>query len=452
MMAGQLGWMSGCAVNPELVEVERPVEVPLEWRTAEAKAGEVPGWVSEFGDAELEAVVWEALGRNYEVRGAAARLERSRAAARIAGAGQLPELSLVGSGQRQSTRTVGDPSLSVRQDRFEVGALASWEVDLWGRVRAGALAGQADALVAEGEYAALRRSLAAQTAGAYFEVVASEEQVGLLEETLATFESSLATVEERFERGLTPALDVQLARANVASARANRVEQEIVKERATRRLEVLAGRYPAGQAAVAGQLPRLGEAVPAGLPSDLLRRRPDLLAAEFRVVAEEARVRESRRALLPSFALTAQYGRASEELGDLLEDSFDVWSLLGNLSAPLFQGGRLRAAVDRSEAVREESLAQYGQALLTAFEEVETGLVSESLLRDRLEAVEEAAEESLAAQELAEERYERGLVDIITVLEAQRRAFTARSTVISVKNELLQNRLSLVLALGGELR
>ena len=452
-MAAVAALLAGCAGTPEEVEAPSPVEPPAVWQSGEEdRAGEVGSWLADFGDAHLENLVALALGNNFNLQAALGRLEQANALARIEGADRLPNLSLGGSAARRSTRLDGDPGPRVRTDRFEVNALASWELDLWGRLKAQALAGEADALAAAGDFFAVRQSIAAQVAGAYFDTVERQEQAALAEETLRTFEESLRTVEERFQRGISPALDVQLARANVANARASLLQQQQLREVAQRRLETLVGRYPAGVARTPEQLPELPSPIPAGLPSELLERRPDLLAAQSRLVAADARLKQSRRALLPSLTLTASYGQASDELENLLEKNFDVWSLVGNLTAPLFQGGRLRAAVDRSEAALRTAVAEYGNVLLTAFREVETALVSEEILRERLRAVREAAEESAAAQELAEERYDRGLVDIITVLESQRRAFNARISAISVQNQLLQNRLSLYLSLGGEIR
>lgn len=448
-----LGVISGCAVNPEEVETEAPVRAPAAWQAGEdVPDGEVRSWLTDFGDRRLERLVTQALEENFSLQAALGRLEQANAVARIEGAGRLPNLSIGGSAARRSTRLDGDPGPRLRSDQFEVSALASWEPDLWGRLKARALAGEADALAAAGDYMALRQSVAAQVAGAYFDTAEERQQLELAAETLRTFEESLRTVEERFERGIISALDVQLARANVASARSSLLLQRQLADASRRRLETLVGRYPAGAQSTPEALPELPAPVPAGLPSALLERRPDLLAAQNRLIAADARLKESRRALLPSLTLTASYGQASDELENLLENHFDVWSLVGNLTAPLFQGGRLRAAVDRSEAALRTALAEYGSVLLNAFREVETALVAEGLLRDRLTAVREAAEESTAAQELAEERYDRGLVDIITVLEAQRRAFTARSSAIAVQNQLLQNRLSLYLSLGGEIR
>lgn len=344
-----------------------------------------------------------------------------------------------------------DPPIRNRSDRFGVDASVSWELDIWGRVRAQARAGKADALAAGETYRALRLSIAARITQAWFTAVAARQQEALALETLNSFEANLTTVDERFRRGLSPALDLRLTRANVANARSTYNLQKRLADGSVRQLEVLLGRYPSGTLVTTGSLPELNGPVPAGAPSDLLERRPDILAAQEGLVAAGYRVQESKKSLLPAISLTARYGRASGELEDILKDSFDVWSLLGNLTAPVFQGGRLRANVKRSEARLAEAVVSYQAVVLGAFREVESALVDETLLSEQLEAVKMAAEESIGAQELAEERYERGLVDIITVLESQRRAFNSRSNLLNIQNQLLQNRVSLYLSLGGNL-
>jgi NodT family efflux transporter outer membrane factor (OMF) lipoprotein len=392
----------------------------------------------------------EALAGNLQLQAALARLDQALALARIEGADQWPDLSLSGSASRQMNNNLTAPPVQTRTDRFGVNAVASWELDLWGRVRAQTLAAGADAEAAQADFAALRLSLASRGANAWVATIAAQRQEALALETMTSFESNLTTVDERFQRGLSPALDLRLTRANVAGARSNYALQKRTADGLTRQLEVLLGRYPSGTIAVSDTLPEVLEPVPAGLPSELLLRRPDIEAAGQRLMAADARLQESKRALLPSIRLTGSYGQASSELDDLLKSGFDVWSLVGNITAPIFQGGRLRANVDRSDARLAEAVANYRDTALTAFREVETALAGETYLIEQLEALRISAEESSGAQQLAEERYERGLVDIITVLESQRRAFNARSAFISLQNELLQNRLALYLALGGE--
>jgi NodT family efflux transporter outer membrane factor (OMF) lipoprotein len=424
------------------------VAVPDAWGS-EALAGAPQGWLADFGDPQLDALVEEALGGNLQLEAGVARLEQAMALARIEGADRLPSLSITGGAQRSMSNNLQDPPVRLRSDRFDVAAVASWELDLWGRVRAQALAANADAEAAEADFAALRLSLASRVAQAWFTAIEARRQAELALETLNSFEANLATVEERFGRGLSPALDLRLTRANVAAARGVHAQQQRLADASVRQLEVLLGRYPSGKLVPSPELPALDTGIPAGLPSDLLLRRPDIVAAGQRVAASDARLAESQRALLPSISLTARYGRASADLDNILKDSFDVWSLAGNIAAPVFQGGRLRANVDFSETRQREALANYRDTALTAFREVESTLAAEAFLRDQLEALRIGSEESTGARQLAEERYERGLVDIITVLESQRRAFTARSSLLAVHNQLLQNRLALYLALGG---
>lgn len=441
--------LGGCVQVAPSGEDSLEVAVPGEW-TTRATGTEPHGWLADFGDPQLQALIGEALGGNLQLQSGMARLDQAMALARIEGADRLPALSLTGSAQRSMGNNLQDPPVRNRSDRFELGAVVSWELDVWGRVRAQALAANADAEAAEADFQALRLSLANRVARAWFNAIEARQQEALALETLNSFEANLKTVEERFNRGLTPALDLRLTRANVATARSTHALQKRLADSAVRQLEVLLGRYPSGSMVSRGELPALEDTIPAGLPSGLLSRRPDIRASARRLMAADSRLIESERALLPSLSLTARYGSASGELENLLEDPFDVWSLLGNLSAPLFQGGRLRANVDLSEARRQEALANYRDTVLTAFREVESSLAGETYIRDQLEALRLSAEESIGAQELAEERYEGGLTDIVTVLESQRRAFTARSAMLAVHNQLLQNRLSLYLALGGE--
>jgi outer membrane protein TolC len=220
-------------------------------------------------------------------------------------------------------------------------------------------------------------------------------------------------------------------------------------DRALRQLELLLGRYPSARIKTGDELPTIKSAVPAGLPADLIARRPDLVAADRRLAAADRRLAQSRRALLPSISLTASTGRSSGELGDLLDGNFSVWNLIGNISQPLLQGGRLRAGVDLSQAGLDQALASYAQSALRAYAEVEQALAGEEFLTNQEKALKTATSEALAARTLAEERYAKGLSDLITLLDAQRRAFDAKSRLLSVQRMRLDGRIDLYLALGG---
>jgi len=447
--------LAGCLTPPAEKTGALDMTPPPAFSAEEALADAgpfTPGWLTRFADPDLQAAVALAVERNFSLQVAAARLDQALALATVDGAARLPSLDLTGgaSDRRTQVNNQVDPPLTRRADSFDLGLRLTWEIDLWGRVRAGAYAAESDAQAAAADFEAARLSLAGQVTSAWFEAIAARAQAELSRETVASFEANLQTVEERFRRGLSPALDVRLTRANVANARATLAAQERSFDVVLRRLEVLLGAYPEGAFTLSDALPALETTVPVGLPSSLLTRRPDVVAAERRLVAADYRLSQSEANRWPAFSLTGTYGQASGDLEDLLKDGFDVWSLAGNLTAPLFQGGRINANIDRADARVREAAANYAQVALNAFSEVETALASESLLRAQLAAVEEAAEESVGAQELAEERYQRGLVDIITVLESQRRAFNARSQALTIRNLLLQNRVALHVGLGGD--
>ena len=209
------------------------------------------------------------------------------------------------------------------------------------------------------------------------------------------------------------------------------------------------GRYPSGSYALLSDLPELGTTVPGGLPSELVHRRPDLVSAELQVLAADARMAEAQADLRPRFSLTSGTGTSSNDLISLLDHKLLIWNLVGNLVQPLFNNGRLKATVDRNQSTVDELLANYESRILESYREVESALASEETLLLRERATEEAVRQSLAAQELAEERYRLGLVDIITVLSAQRTAYSSESQLLALRRARLDNRVDLHLALGG---
>jgi NodT family efflux transporter outer membrane factor (OMF) lipoprotein len=216
-----------------------------------------------------------------------------------------------------------------------------------------------------------------------------------------------------------------------------------------RQLETLMGRYPSAAATASGTLVRELPAIPAGLPAQLLSRRPDLAAAERRLAAAGCRVDSARAALYPRLSLTASGGTNSSDAGDIVDDDFRVWSIGSNLLQPIFRGGALRAEVRRNEAAQFQAIADYGALSLRAFAEVENALDGMRWLQEQQQAVRAAATASARARDLARERYQSGLADFLTVQDSQQRAFVAESSLLTVQRLCIDNRIDLVLALGG---
>ena len=424
------------------------IQVPSKWTSAKTTAPLRPVWLKDFGDPVLWALVDEAVASNYDLLAVVARVKAARAQAAITGSNAKLQLDSSAAASRR-----GIPSSNAKRqtsDTFEGQLDAAWEADLWDRLADATRAAEREAAAAAQDYEAARLSLAADVGQAWFDAVESELQVELAAETARNFRQNLAIVEEGFRSGLNDALDVRLERANLAEAESQLELRRIQRNQTVRTLEVLLGRYPGAQLAVASRLPRLMHEVPVGLPAELLERRPDVRAAATRLAAADARLNEARKNRLPSIRLTASGGVSSGELRNLLDFDSVLWTLAAGLAAPIFQGGRLSAEVDLARARADEALVSYAQALLTAFREVETALAAEGLLARRESALRVAAEESSEAATLALERYRSGLVDIITWLEARRRAFSAKSSLLEVNNQRLQNRIALHLALGGD--
>jgi NodT family efflux transporter outer membrane factor (OMF) lipoprotein len=241
-----------------------------------------------------------------------------------------------------------------------------------------------------------------------------------------------------------------LTLSNLHAAEALLAQRQEQYGRALRHLELLLGRYPAGAFRPPDVLPSLPGDVPAGLPADLLARRPDLQAAERRLAAADARLASDRKALYPNLSLTGSTGIATNALRKLLDGDFSVWSLAGSLTQPIFQGGRLRARVDAANAQTREALELYASQALTAFSEVEIALDAQGHLRERADRLTEAAAQAAAARGLAEQRYASGLETILGVLEAQRRHLESESQLLTVRRLQLDTRVDLHLALGGD--
>jgi NodT family efflux transporter outer membrane factor (OMF) lipoprotein len=421
----------------------------------EALEVEAGAWWRSFDDPALDAIILEALAGNHDLKAAAARVFASAAEARIVGADPLPQLALGLDAARAKRSFVGLPVpggndvLTTRSTAFGLSLDLTWEIDLWGRLRSRTSAALADLEAQAADHEAARLSLAAQAARLWFRISEAGRQVELARATVESFRATSLQVRDRYERGLRPPLDLRLALANAAGAEAVLAARREGLDRLKRQLEILLGRYPTAGLRPGNDLPPVPPPVPAGLPADLLLRRPDLKAAERRLQASAARLRAAKADLLPRLSLTAAGGTLSDELSDLLDESFSVWALAGNMLQPVFQGGRLIAGVDLAEASQVEALESYFQEVLAACGDVETTLAAESFLAEGEAALRLAAEESVAARALAEDRYAGGLDTFIVLLEAQRRAFTAESELLEVRRLRLEARVDLHLALGG---
>lgn len=453
---------SACrALSPAIRMNEGDLGTPTAWQASkEGRSGVDSNWISRFKDSRLQKMVDEALANNRDLKAAASRLDQARQQARIAGAAALPSADLNFGGTRQRQNFIGFPIgdggggvPSNTFNQFNLNVAVNWELDIWGRIRAGQSAATAEAEAAEQDIRAAQTSLAGQIASTWFTLCEAREQVALATEAEAIFLKTADAVRDRFARGQQDdggaGAQLRLAETDVATAQAARVERQQTLDSATRQLEVLLGRYPAAQIKSAS-LPSVPAKPPVGLPSELLQRRPDVLAAERRFAASGKRLSEARRALFPRLALTSSGGTATGELADLLKSDFGVWQLAGNVIQPIFTGGQLKAEAKVRFAREQEALADLQQTVLKAFGEVETALMAEKLLAQREAALTNALTFARQADEAARADFASGVTDLLNVLTAQNRAVQLRSQLLMLRRLRLENRINLHLALGGD--
>ena len=443
--------LSGCnLLQPHHSRPELP-QLPSAW-TADTLDNQPvsTAWLNDISNPDLTEMIKDAIGRNFELRAAAARVEAARANAAISGADRWPQVSATLNASRAKRNSVvGGNIISGISNNFQTGLEVSWEADIWGRLNNQAKAAVFDLAASESDYQAARLSLAANIARQWFNSVEASQQVKLADETVKNYQQALAIIRENYLAGVNSALDVRLARTNVATAQSQYAARLAQLDSQLRSLQILLGRYPSTAIQHAAKLPELNDSIPAGLPSQLLQRRPDLIAAEQRLLATDERVSQAKKNRLPQIRLTTSGGSSTDEFKNLLDSDTLIWSITSGISAPLLQGGRLKASQKLAVANADQALNQYAQTVLNAFREVETALAAAPLLKQQQQSLVTAADEAQESEQLAAEQYRAGLVDIITWLEAQRQLFTARSNLLQVQNQKLQNRIDLHLALGG---
>jgi multidrug efflux system outer membrane protein len=450
-----------CSSSPPRQDLQMDVEMPDEWHSEQAilhdSLNVSINWWTEFSDTTLNGMIEEAYVRNLNLVMAAASLEAAGAQAIIAGASFYPKADLSVDGTRRKQNFIGmpfpgaggDDVLSSTSTAYGVSLNISWELDLWGRIRAEESAAVAQFQAAQADYIAANLSIAGQVSKAFFAVITARKQLELSLATHDSWKLSTNQVHQRYISGLSSALEYRLSLSNLsranASLSANRIQLDVAK----RQLELLLKRFPSATIKTVNDLPEVLTEVPSGMPAEILSRRPDLVSAERKLASAEMSLKSAERSLYPRISLTGSGGTTTADLKNLINGDFGVWSLAGNLVQPLFQGGKLRANVDFNQAQTKMALAEYEATLLNALAEVENALTKEYYLSQREEALKEATDQSSAARRLAEIQYSRGVTDFLTMLESARAAYDTESLYLNARRERLDARVDLYLALGG---
>ncbi|ATE61074.1 efflux transporter outer membrane subunit [Thauera sinica] len=440
--------LHGCAPT---VPLARPdVALPATWSEAADPAAaplQSDTWWRQFGSAQLDALVAEALAASPDLRIQAERVVQAELALRSVGASLFPSLGL--SADSGWSRTHADGSPASERKSTSLGLSASYELDLWGRIGATVDSARASLSATRFDRDAARLSLASAVATTWFQSLALQERLSIARDNLAIAERVLKVVEARFRNGAASALDVSRQRTAVLTQRAA-IDPLAVQERQTRSaLALLLGRVPQDPPAAGARLAELAlPAVATGLPSDLLLRRPDLAAAEADLAAAAANVAAARAELLPRISLSASGGVASGLLLSLADPSRSV-SLSAALVQTLFDGGRLRAQADIARSRQRELVEGYRGAILTALKEVEDALANTERDANQETAQREIVAEAQRALRLAELRYREGADDLLSVLDAQRTLFGAQDQLAQLRLARLVDSVDLYRALGG---
>lgn len=439
----------GCAVLPEPTGAQIQAQalghtaIPPNWSAAASAAQVDEGWLASFNDPVLTRLVHEALANNPDLQMAAARLEQANAQVDIAHAQLKPGIGLL---TRAGSKPVADmvPLLSGAMLRL------SWEIDLWGRLRYGRNAAIAARDATSADYRYAQQSLAASVARAWFVASETRQQHALADEMVQSAQALLQLAEQRRRIGASSDSDVIAARSSLNGYEDARQQVELAQRQALRALELLLGRYPGASLAASATLTPLPAPVPAGIPMDVLNRRPDMIAAERRVAAAFDKVGEARAATLPTLSLSAGYGRLSNDVLEMrsgLERT--VSSITGTGTAPLYTGGALTGQVVLRTAEQKQAVADYARRALVALGEVEAALNAERILGERERILAEAATASREALRLEQAAYRIGKSDLRGVNQCQLATRAADVALLAVQRERLIRRVDLHLALGG---
>jgi NodT family efflux transporter outer membrane factor (OMF) lipoprotein len=419
-------------------------DLPTQWASIQQRTGEVKvSWLDKLNDPALALLVLEAQKNNRNLQAMAASVDGARALANQAASSLSPQLGAsVGSTSGGSVEGNGS-------NNFNVGLQASWEADLWGRIRSGNLAAQENVVAAEAEYKFAQYSLAANVAKGYFVAIEANKQLEIAQKSVDTVVETNRIVQVQFDNGLANQQNISLAKADLASAQDGLVSSKAGQRDATRSLELLLGRYPSAELGVDQLLPTLPNTLPAGIPSQLLERRPDLVAAERKVAAAFNRLDAAKAAKLPNLSLSGSLGGTSNSLSNILNPANFAWQAISSLVAPIIDGGRLDAQVEAATADQEAAVAGYAQAALNAFADVERALDQGSVLRERVAALTTVLVESEKALKIANLQFDEGEISLLDVLILQQRVFSARSNLLSINRASLTQFVDLNLALGG---
>ncbi len=441
--------LAGCMVGPDYQRPE--LDMPAGYVEPAATDPSIANisWWELFQDNALKALIEEALAYNRDLGIAVARIDEAAATLGVVRANQFPFVDLGGAAGRVSPSENIVPNADSDNDYFISGA-ASFELDFWGKLRRATAGARADLLAEEANARNVTITLVATVANAYFLLLDLDDRLEISRRTLQTREESLAIIQARFDRGTVPELDVNQAEIEAADAEAAIAQFDRAVRETENALSVLVGSRPrAITRGIALEQQAVPMDVPAGLPLELLERRPDVVAAEQALVAETERIGVARAQRLPSFTLTGSFGYNSRDLDDLLDGDSEAWDIFGNMFAPIFNSGQLRNAEEAQRQRAEQARLSYENAVLDALRDVDDSLTAVRTFRVEHEARLRQLSAARNAARLSRARYDGGVVSYLEVLDSERSLFDAELFESQTRQQELNAVVSLYRALGG---
>jgi multidrug efflux system outer membrane protein len=455
--------LSGCAMGPNYQRAS--VEIPEsykastgtpanevgQWKVADPRDTIAKGaWWEIYGDPVLNDLETRATRENQSLKAAAARVEQARAIARISRADLFPNLNLSPSqtwGRDSENTRVGVPGATFSSTRLPLDL--SYEIDIWGRVRRAFEASRDEALASVSDYETIFLTLKADVAQNYFALRSLDQERALLRRTIELRQEALHLVDSRFKNGVANDLDLAQAQTEVATAQADLTgldKRRIERENA---LAVLVGLPPANFSVAENTRELQIPVIPGGLPSEILERRPDIASAERTMAAQNARIGVAKAAFFPVVRLTGNMGLESGDITQLFNWSSRAWSMGPSISLPIFEAGRNMANLSRAKSGYEESVANYRQQVLVAFQEVEDGLSGLRLLTQQIDQQTTAVRASQRTADLSGKRYQAGLSNYLEVVDANRSVLNNQRLVTQINGQRLALSVQLIKALGG---
>ena len=434
--------LSHCAKLPQSFggDPSAGKNLPSHFETASPKVEVVNSLSSLFKLSVLNTTVRQALENNPDLKISAARLKEAGYNFEKSQAPLLPTLAHSASLGRSYTDTSGTGSYSHSLN-------ASWEVDLWGRVKASVKAADYSKAAAQLDHEAARQSIAAQTMQAWFTLAENDALLNLAERRRNSFKTTLNLLEKRFELGTTNLAAIELAKVDLQNSTFQLAQRSNTRDISARAIQILTGNYPSSKQSTAS-FPLLNKTVAPNTPASILMRRPDIQAAYRRILAADSSVKVAHADQFPVFNLTSSLGTSATHLANFAKSGFSTFSIIGGLSTPLIDNGKRKAELGASSARAEQAYYNYKKVLLNALAEVENALGNDASLKQQQNALKNALTSSKAAEQRIKILFENGTVEILTYLDTQRRRFTHEEQLINIKSARYKNRVALALATG----